>query len=1051
MAEEKTPWFLANDEEAAEEESPRFNAEEMEFEAFMFDPGSATFGAEEQKANAVVTAVADVSMPDVAPFAVSDMPRTKSGPLLRNTGPTSRKSGPLAGASSTGGLQSSPLPSAPRNSKPLIEGRTSSGPLNASTVSSPPLTSTDPALAGSTMSRSTNPFGMDGERRASGPLGWPEEEPTAPANMMISARRRKSGPLLRQSGPLASSYSGPLSEADLGEAAAAPSMQMPTEETPAPTMAMPSMQREVEEAPAPGGWSDSALASVEDFSAVLVAMSGMSGATATPAAPQPSWQPHSPVTKRGTLTDENLRLEDHGTGATAEPEAMVAGPHADGEASMGAESQAAPQPLMQLPANEAGTPATAQAKEDELQFEPFMFDQNAPAQGGSGPLPFWLRTTGDLEAAPVTNYMNMIGVTPGEATTESGSDLDAEMLADLPEIAPFDFSDIEEPVSEDEDLGFSANELSGFSMPARYTITATTDLEAVAHMLEGEHEALDLSLMMSQGMVQQAAPTPAEALAPMQQQPAPEPEESPMMAQAPSEPAAPAEVQGPEAPVAMEMPETAAVEMEQAPEPVEIAQPAQEGTEPSMEAPAPLMEATDVPAEPVEILNPLIFAEDYVEEEEGHEQAAPTALSAVPSMEEAQPEQPSYGEGSLGTGGWTTMVTGTLQPGTPDQHAPSPDMATGSMTESDLSLEDLGISPFSYTELNLDNEEVPTEHLTSSQLGMTTKSRISGPLGSPEGRTTGPMLPKPFITGPLGTPEAAASDADSNRRWSTSWLGDGGREAAEAKAEAPRTESPDESERMRRQVKEIRRMSDPFSTETMDLTQSTDLPTEGLELETESFSHADEVGEHSTQAMHAADLRMESAEPLDEVPAYPGRSDITGELGFTHMEPDDWNMPDGSSAVQQPHHEQIEFRGAHIEMTSQSETGVQKAQVQPDTGDVPVINFPTANLQSGPLPELEGFDHLRQYVLTHTDDLGAYMALASAYAQMGDLVTELRVYRRVLRRPNVSTNLMRLIAEELSDCESEMTGQPQFHQVRGDLYMKQGRFQEAIAEYNKII
>jgi hypothetical protein len=1056
MAEEKTPWFLANDEEEAEEDTPHFNAEEMEFEAFMFDPGANAFGAQEEKTNAVVTAVADVSMPDVAPFALSDMPRTKSGPLLRNTGPMLRKSGPLGAPPTTGGLQSSPLSAGSRNSKPLIEGRTSSGPLNASMVSSPPLTSTDPALAGSVVSRSTNPFGLDGERRASGPLGWPDEEPTDPANMMISPRRRKSGPLLRQSGPLSTSSSGPLSEDDLEEAAVAPSMQMPTEEAPAPAMAMPSIQREVEEAPAPGGWSDKALASVEDFSAVLVAMSGtagMTGATATAATPPPpSWQPHSPITKRGTLTDENLRLEDHGTGASAEPEAMMAGPHADGEANMQVEAAAELQPLMQLPANKEGAPEATQAQEDGLQFEPFMFDQNAPAQGGSGPLPFWLRNTGDLEATPVTNYMNMIGVTPGEAATESAGDLDAEMLDDLPEIAPFDFSDIEEPVSEDEELGFSAGELSGFSMPARNTITATTDLEAVAHMLEGEHEGLDLSVMLSQQTIQQPpqtehaqAPVDApEPMEPMQEQPATQPEEAPQVtAQAP---AAPVEEQQPE-PVTMEMPEPAEMTSVTEPAEMEMAQPAQEEVEPMMQAPemeAPGIEL-EAPEQPVEMLNPLTFAEDYVEEEEEPEPAPTMGAQPEAPQQPAEVEQTGYGDGPVSTGGWTTMVTGSLSPNAPEQPGVTADMATGSMSEADLSLEDLGISPFSYTELNLENEEVPTEHLTSSQLGMITRSRISGPLGNPEGRTTGPMLSKPYSTGPLGTPEAA-QEADPNRRWSTSWLGDGGKEATETPAEAIGARNPEEAERLRRQAKEIRRMSDPFSAETMDLTHGTDLPTEGLELKTEDFTQDEEAGDYP-----AHDLRMESVEPLGEVLSYPGRSDITGELGYTQMEPDTWNMPDGGSAAQQAQHEQPEFRGAHIEMTSQPENVVHKAQVQPDTGDLPVINFPTANLQSGPLPELEGFDHLRQYVLTHTDDLGAYMALASAYAQMGDLATELRVYRRVLRKPHVSTNLIRLIAEELSDCESEMSGQPQFHQVRGDLYMRQGRFQEAISEYNKIM
>ncbi|MEA2576112.1 MAG: hypothetical protein QOH93_3410 [Chloroflexia bacterium] len=105
---------------------------------------------------------------------------------------------------------------------------------------------------------------------------------------------------------------------------------------------------------------------------------------------------------------------------------------------------------------------------------------------------------------------------------------------------------------------------------------------------------------------------------------------------------------------------------------------------------------------------------------------------------------------------------------------------------------------------------------------------------------------------------------------------------------------------------------------------------------------------------------------------------------------------------------------------------------------------------SGPLPELEGFEALRQVVEANPDDIGAHMALAAGYSQLGDLNTTLRVYRRVLRKRNIPPMFLSLIAEELNDYEGEMQGNAHYHQARADLYMKQGRHQEAILEYNKI-
>jgi pentatricopeptide repeat protein len=79
------------------------------------------------------------------------------------------------------------------------------------------------------------------------------------------------------------------------------------------------------------------------------------------------------------------------------------------------------------------------------------------------------------------------------------------------------------------------------------------------------------------------------------------------------------------------------------------------------------------------------------------------------------------------------------------------------------------------------------------------------------------------------------------------------------------------------------------------------------------------------------------------------------------------------------------------------------------------------------------------------------MALAAAYTQVGDIDTALRVYRRILKKRNVPSAILQLIIEELADFEAEVMGQAHFHQLRGDLYMRQGRFPEAVKEYNRIV
>jgi hypothetical protein len=745
------------------------------------------------------------------------------------------------------------------------------------------------------------------------------------------------------------------------------------------------------------GWSDSALASVEDFSSVLFALGGSALQTGTPA--------HA---------DGGPQMTDDGLPMSSSPQLVA--PQADPTAGPVDAPVVAPGEFMLQPLtppegatssseNGQGASNAEQSDQggfqgDDLQFESYMFDQGAATPGvkASGPLPFWLRNTGDLEAQPVSDYMNMLGVAGGAGAVAEGGGDEADndpyedLYADLPPIEPFDFSAVRSPNEvdlEDDQLGFSVGELSGFTMPERNLMTATTDLEAVAHMLGGETDptASDVAVVGAVGAM--------------------------------------------------------AVENS-----------AVEGTTEEVKAEAPAY-SEPVLAEPIEV-TPI----------------EPPMLGEVETvhLETPQAEEQARSEAPMAPGSWTAMMTSNLPGSGGDQPSPTPDMVTqdmmtpdvmtGQMSAADLDMEDLGITPFSYSELGLDSEDIATEHLPSGSLS-SGRFRTTGPLGMQ--RERGPHNTGPLGAAPNGEAEAGEQGANG-RKWPTSWLGDGGEGPTPAQQQAMNVsmlgEVMAEEDAVDTQESDPVDMAHDGGLSEEDLATMTlaavAAPTEEPETEQEQAQQpqkksfqtgylGEEVEEPLTPEQAAPvmpELRMESAEPLEEVTPFTSMSELESDSQLPAIEPVGWNS-----------------EGEAQDMSTYTEAGygvdesvAEKAQVQPKANG-PAAASPVAGgyLSSGPLPELEGFDHLREMAQQHPDDLGAQMALAAAYAQRGDMATELRVYRRVLRKSNVSSKLMNVINEELADCEDEMSGHPQFHQARGDLLMRQGRFQEAIDEYNKLV
>ena len=107
-------------------------------------------------------------------------------------------------------------------------------------------------------------------------------------------------------------------------------------------------------------------------------------------------------------------------------------------------------------------------------------------------------------------------------------------------------------------------------------------------------------------------------------------------------------------------------------------------------------------------------------------------------------------------------------------------------------------------------------------------------------------------------------------------------------------------------------------------------------------------------------------------------------------------------------------------------------------------------MTSGPLPTIAGFDDLVGLVANNPQDIGAHMALASAYAQAEDFDSALRLYRRIIKKPTTSETMLKMIWDDLSELGPQAQHLPRYHQLSGDLLLRLGRHREAVEAFNKL-
>jgi pentatricopeptide repeat protein len=176
-------------------------------------------------------------------------------------------------------------------------------------------------------------------------------------------------------------------------------------------------------------------------------------------------------------------------------------------------------------------------------------------------------------------------------------------------------------------------------------------------------------------------------------------------------------------------------------------------------------------------------------------------------------------------------------------------------------------------------------------------------------------------------------------------------------------------------------------------------------------------------------------------------------------EPQPTTTSEAENAPEQPANDSASEYGVGVRKAARTKVlnpevaaqmGSAQALAQAEENYAPKMPTPGDITTSGPLPSLDGFEDLSAWIERYPQDMGAHMALASAYTQAGDIDTALRVYRRMLRKPNVSENVLRMVQDELGDLEDQAQQYPRYYQVRGDLLVRQGHRREAIEEYNKL-
>lgn len=630
-------------------------------------------------------------------------------------------------------------------------------------------------------------------------------------------------------------------------------------------------------------------------------------------------------------------------------------------------------------------------------------------------LPFWLQfdnappASGPLAEEDLPEQYRMSDASARSsaaqnAQADQGARSESNDFAELPPIEPFDFSLM--PTSDtNESLGFNTGELSGLISDAQDPMTATINLAAVAALLggttSGPLDTTSPSLASSGERDSGSLPESETSLSldtPESWSSAPQGDQTDPF-QYTSEGWEASSDYSSSAPTDLEAEESSprpSWSQDVAPE-LGLDAEAYSDTNDysaSTETPTTQMDASG--------------ADQY---------EMPSDLSPEPVTEPVQVEPVDAAsvlptDSSLVTGGWMASATPGLTMDSVDSS--DDDLAQnttgladeGFSAEQGLAVEELDVAPFDLTQIEVE-EEPPTGYLDAQ--------------GMQKNYGTANLERTADSASSLG-----ANPADSN------WISE---HDTSLFTSVPPTEGEHSSESAR-----------VTTTTSFTAPLSPDSTLEGKGSVTDYLGE-DAVSEAQPQAIEVPETpdAPEEAQPM--IKARVARGPWT-----SYNETTDFTMPapqahtQAQAKAQQPAPQ--DHTQAHAEVqqpvpaASESSSLLFEQSVRLP-GDIDIMT-------SGPLPSVAGFEDLVGWVADNPQDIGAHMALASAYAQSEDLDSALRVYRRIIKKPTTSDTTLKVIWDELSDLSPQAQHLPRFHQLSGDLLLRLGRHREAVEAYNKL-
>jgi pentatricopeptide repeat protein len=395
--------------------------------------------------------------------------------------------------------------------------------------------------------------------------------------------------------------------------------------------------------------------------------------------------------------------------------------------------------------------------------------------------------------------------------------------------------------------------------------------------------------------------------------------------------------------------------------------------------------------------------------------------------------------------GWMATVTTGL---TMDTISSLTGNLENSSSNAEMVVEDLDVAPFDYAQLDLDvEEESPTSNLMSGTLQGERTSQLEAMLGQmAEGKTSGPPANKSVTEAESDTSFIGQPPAVEEADMPTGYLREEARPESEPSGVAA-SDTPERSGPLQ-----------PFNTADMASLGDgvPEVAMDGAAITAEAAAPAEPSG--FAQAPDMVDEAAQQEPTFFKARVASGAwGDAPAPAPAVTTEPQTMSAPEAEKAPEPPTSESAPEYGAGVRKAARTKVlnpdvaaRTAGSQVQFEQDYTPKMPTPGDITTSGPLPTLDGFEDLNAWIERYPQDMGAHMALASAYTQAGDIDTALRVYRRMLRKPNVSENVLRMVQDELADLEAQAQHYPRYHQVRGDLLVRQGHRREAIEEYNKL-